>query len=83
MKKAAAVGEVLAVVVLAGDNGNGEPDTNTRRCSSGTATTAKVRALQSLTGKARYGQEDSERPLSPLNASRFEELTQSFALYLR
>ena len=65
-----------------GDNGNGKPDTNTKRCGTGTATTAQVRALFALTKKAQYGQEDLERLLSPLNAARFEELTRESASQL-
>ena len=56
-----------------GDNGNGKPEVNQKRCSNGTATTAQVRALFALTKKAQYGQEDLERLLSPLNAARFED----------
>ena len=62
--------------------GTCEPDTNPKRCSNGTATTAQVRALHALTRKAQYGQEDLERLLSPLNVARFEDLTRESASQL-
>jgi hypothetical protein len=44
-------------------------------CGIGRATQAQCRALDALTRRARYGQEDIDSMLQPLNTSTFQDLT--------
>jgi hypothetical protein len=53
--------------------------TNAATVNNGRATQAQCRALHALVRKAKYTDEDLAGMLSPLNASRFEDLTVSDA----
>ncbi len=63
-------------------NDSGKPQTGTVGPVNSKATQAQCRALFALTKKAQYGQEDVERLLNPLQATRFEDLTRESASQL-
>ncbi|MCA1962306.1 MAG: hypothetical protein LDL33_16135 [Desulfomonile sp.] len=57
-------------------------ESKSQHCGIGRATTAQVRALHALTRRARYGQDDIDSMLQPLNASTFQDLTREAASQL-
>ncbi len=50
--------------------------------ANGGPTQAQIRALHALTKKARYGEEDLQNLLAPLNAATFQDLTKESASQL-
>jgi hypothetical protein len=67
---------------LRSGNGNGKPESKPQHCGNGLATQAQCRALYALTKKAQYTEQDIESLLTPLQVSRFQDLTRESASQL-
>lgn len=65
--------------VFPGGNGDGKPQAKAGGNVNGKATQAQCRALFALTKKARYGEEDINNLLAPLNAASFQDLSREEA----
>jgi hypothetical protein len=63
-------------------NGNGKPESKPQHCGNGLATQAQCRALYALTKKAQYTEQDIESLLTPLQVTRFQDLTRESASQL-
>ena len=63
-------------------NGGGKPESKPQRCGNGIATQAQCRALYALTKKAQYTEQDIESLLTPLQVTRFQDLTRESASQL-
>jgi hypothetical protein len=63
-------------------NGGGKPEANPQRHTNGIATQAQCRALYALTKKAQYTEQDIESLLTPLQVTRFQDLTRESASQL-
>ncbi len=66
-----------------GDRPEGKTESESRSSppvtGNGGPTQAQIRALHALTKKARYGEEDLQNLLAPLNAATFQDLTKESA----
>jgi hypothetical protein len=63
-------------------NGGSKAESKPQHCGIGRATQAQCRALQALTKRAGYSQEDIDRMLAPLSATTFQDLTREAASQL-
>ena len=63
-------------------NGGGKPEAKPQRHTNGIATQAQCRALYALTKKAQYTEQDIESLLTPLQVTRFQDLTRESASQL-